>query len=330
MEQFVVNGLSVSLYFVDSLFIHKLLIFQAQPLDSISSLIKSMGFNCVRLPFSTELFESNPLIESTTYISKNPQFLGAKAMDVFNATITSLTNQKLMIILDNHQGAAAWCCADDDGEGLWYTVDYPESTWLSMWSTLALQYKSNPYIIGADLRNELRPANGVHPTWGTGIASTDWAAAATRAGNAILSVNSNWLIFVEGINYSLDFTGAYTKPIVLNVPNRVVYAPHDYSWSQSASSYNSFKSILGSNWGFLITQGQIYTAPVWIGEFGTDTDAAWWSWITQYISEGDLSWSYWSINGDKYVDIEDSYGLLMPDYETVRDVWKLADLKSLQ
>ena len=51
-------------------------------------------------------------------------------------------------------------------------------------------------VIGADLHNEPHaPA-----CWGCGDKALDWRLAAERAGNAILAVNPNWLIFVEGVN----------------------------------------------------------------------------------------------------------------------------------
>jgi len=50
-------------------------------------------------------------------------------------------------------------------------------------------------VIGADLHNEPHgPA-----TWGSGDVATDWRLAAERAGNAILKVNPDWLIIVQGV-----------------------------------------------------------------------------------------------------------------------------------
>ena len=61
---------------------------------------------------------------------------------------------------------------------------------------LAQRYANNPTVIGADLHNEPHsPA-----CWGCGDMATDWRLAAERAGNAILQVNPNWLIVVEGVD----------------------------------------------------------------------------------------------------------------------------------
>lgn len=64
-------------------------------------------------------------------------------------------------------------------------------------------------MIGADLHNEPHGA----ATWGSGNTNTDWRLAAERCGNAILSVNTNWLIIVEGIeNYQNDFDRFAFRP----------------------------------------------------------------------------------------------------------------------
>jgi hypothetical protein len=64
------------------------------------------------------------------------------------------------------------------------------------------------------------------------------------------------LIMVDGLQYSTDFTAVYSHPLVLSDhPNRLVYCPHDYSWSQSTfSSYDELHTYLGDQWGFILTQ----------------------------------------------------------------------------
>ena len=49
-------------------------------------------------------------------------------------------------------------------------------------------------------------------------------------GNAVLSVNPNLLIFVEGLQYASDLRGVYYFPIKFDIPNHLVYEAHDYSW----------------------------------------------------------------------------------------------------
>lgn len=312
MEAFVVNGLD------------------AQKVDTITTNIVSLGFNCVRLPYSTELLIANPVITNTSTLAANLELLGKDAITILDTVITSLTSRGLFVILNNHIGKAQWCCSDTDGEGLWYSDSYSTADFETSWQYLAHKYSSNKYVIGADLRNELRSNGKVSPTWGTGNVATDWALEATIVGNQLLSIAPDWLIIVEGLSYSTNMRDVQRAPIQLNIPNRLVYSPHDYSWSQpSMQSYSQLRTYLDSMWGYLLTENQTYTAPLWIGEFGTDTSDNWWAWFRQYIQERQLSWSYWALDGEKYVGVDETFGLYLKDYETIRHPWKVADLQAL-
>jgi len=68
------------------------------------------------------------------------------------------------------------------------------------------------------------------------------------------------------------------------------------------------------------------TAPVWLGEFGTVTDTLWWNYMLRYLGEREVSWAYWSINGDPK---HPYMALLRQDSATVRDPWKLQGLQEL-
>ena len=87
-------------------------------LDVLSYNISSMGFNCVRLPYSVELYKENPVVENSS-VSANPHLFGLTGMEVFDKTVESLTNAGLMVILDNHVSDAIWCCSRTDGNGMW-------------------------------------------------------------------------------------------------------------------------------------------------------------------------------------------------------------------
>ena len=268
--------------------------------DDIAAAIAELGFNSVRLPFSLEMVESVSPV-ATIPIAANPQLEGRIPLEVMDAVIDALANQGLVVVLDNHSSEAVWYSLTN---GLWYTDDYPEEVWLADWSELALRYRDHPAVVGYDLRNELR--NGA--TWG-GDPETDWKAAANRAATAIHAIDDTKLIVVEGINYSADFSGAWWEPLELGVPGRLVYSPHDYAWFHGKlGSYEQLASELGSTWGFLIVQDQPYTAPVWVGEFGTcNTDLScvnatthggtWFSLFLDYLDAGDIDWAYWPVNG---------------------------------
>ena len=79
------------------------------------------------------------------------------SMEVFDATVKSLTDAGVMVILNNHMSNAGPCCSDTDGNGMWYNYYYPEDIWYDILAGLTRRYKDNKLVVGNDLRNELRP-----------------------------------------------------------------------------------------------------------------------------------------------------------------------------
>ena len=271
--------------------------------DTIAKQIRDAGFNSVRLPWSNELVETNPVVDSAR-LAANPALAGKHALDVLDAVIDALAKQGLVVVLDNHTSNADWCCTEKDGNGLWFTDAYPESAWLADWRTIVSRYAKQPAVVAADLRNELRGMpDGRRPTWGGSDPALDWRAGARRGADAVLGENPSLLVVVEGISYANDLTGVYANPLELSIPNRLVYSAHDYAWDHDGiTAYTDLKTQLGDKWGFILEQGKPYTAPVWVGEFGTNHDAAsvsgfWFQGITRYLTDADIDWSYWALNG---------------------------------
>ncbi len=269
-------------------------------LDDIAATIAALGFNSVRLPFSIEMVEQTAPVPLAP-VAANPDLEGRTPLEVMDAVIDALSHEGLVVILDNHSSEAVWY---DDSHGLWYTDAYPEDAWLAAWRELTWRYLDQPAVVGMDLRNELRSG----ATWG-GDPATDWKAAAGRAADEILAIDDSKLIIVEGIDYGSNLSGVWSDPLTLSVDGRLVYSAHDYSWFHSrVGSYGDLARDLGSWWGFIIVEDQPYTAPVWVGEFGTcSTDATcvaggsrdgdWFSTFVQYLDAGDIDWCYWPVNG---------------------------------
>ncbi|MGI8448089.1 MAG: cellulase family glycosylhydrolase [Streptosporangiaceae bacterium] len=221
-------------------------------IDQIATWLAAAGFNSVRIPWSNYMYEHDPVVSQlpaceNAYhdcLAANPGLRGLDALSILDQVINTLGQHGLGVILDDHNSDAEWCCNTSDGNGLWYNPRYSESSWVADWQGMAARYQNNHNVIGAELRNEPRSANGVTPVWGGG-GQNDWHRAATEAGNAVLAVNPDWLIFVDGLAYSTDLTGVRSSPIVLNVANRVVYAPHAYVFSNYG----------GSSWSGWYTKG---------------------------------------------------------------------------
>jgi endoglucanase len=314
-----------------------------QPINAIINEIVSMGFNGVRLPWSNQMWESNPAV-SAQYVAANPQFAGEPARTVFQQVVQDLANAGLMVVLDNHNSNAEWCCSATDGNTLWYNSAYPQSAWLSDWQSMVSTFAGVPQVIGADLRNEPRGS----AAWGGGNSSLDWHAAAQQGGNSILGMDPHWLIFVEGTNYGLDLSGAGGLPVTLSVANQLVYSVHDYGFDFSGlTNYDSWASAIQSDWGYLVGKD-----PLWVGEFGTCDTAAtcvsstsssdnglWFSFLTRFLRYHDVSWSYWAVNGTESDGLAgqgrtygatETYGVLNPGWSAAASPALLSGLQSIQ
>ncbi len=200
----------------------------AQSYQNILNTIKSLGYNVIRIPFSNQMVESNPV--PTNYnAADNPDLNGLTSLEILDKIIAYAGQIGLRVILDNHRSEAG---DSAEANGLWYTSAYPQSAWINDWITLANRYNGNATVVAFDLRNE--PHNSA--SWGDGNTSTDWRLAAETAGDAVQAVNPNLLICVEGIQtYNGDsdwwggnLEGAGSFPVVLGVANQVVYSAHDY------------------------------------------------------------------------------------------------------
>lgn len=293
------------------------------PLRRIVKRIRSIGVNSVRLPWANETIEHNPVVADYA-VKANPGFRGKRALDVMDAVITALAQAHIMVILDNHMSRADWCCSESDSNGLWYNAEYPEAKWLEDWQFLVHRYQHEAWMVGADLRNELRSG----AQWGGSDPRVDWHGAAERCGNVILEANPNLLVMVEGPEYSTDFTAFGKLSVILKVANRVVYSPHAYAQAEHVfRSYDELRQVYDERAGYLLHAEP--AAPLWVGEFGAcqtldcGQDSEWFRWFVRYLAEKDLSWSYWPLNGTqssgagrKYDTVE-TYGLLTPNYQHI-------------
>lgn len=65
------------------------------------------------------------------------------AMEIFDYTIEMLTSNGLMVILNNHTSKSQWCCSNEDGDGLWWSREYPEYMFFECAEHFAHRYKDN-------------------------------------------------------------------------------------------------------------------------------------------------------------------------------------------
>jgi aryl-phospho-beta-D-glucosidase BglC (GH1 family) len=308
--------------------------------SDIAKTIRRLGFNSVRLPYADEMVVSNPPI-LPHLLAANADLVGLRALEIFEAVVNALTDAGLAVIINDHITHATWCCGADPCDALWHNehlgpicrVRQTEDQWIENWETIMRPHINNSLVIGADLRNEVRSL------WGT-LSWETWAIAAERAGNRLLEMNPNWLMVVGGTGSGNFLSGARRRPVVLSIPNRVVYSAHVYSWSGWGSAegryskrpYPSFARAMRDNWGYLLDED---IAPVWVGEFGaphfpSNGDAHYWTNLMRYIAVTDAGFGYWALNPRKpKLNEKESYSLVEDDWETPVLDYRMRDMRRL-
>eukprot|EP00933_Yihiella_yeosuensis_P004573 TRINITY_DN10893_c3_g1_i1.p1 TRINITY_DN10893_c3_g1~~TRINITY_DN10893_c3_g1_i1.p1 ORF type:complete len:664 (+),score=54.61 TRINITY_DN10893_c3_g1_i1:62-2053(+) len=238
---------------------------QKRPIDEIVNRIVELGFNCVRVPYSLEAHVRNPVVEEkflaanqasqgggTAVVDVLHQQIpkGSRFLQVFDAGIKALTDAGLMVIIDQHVSRAGYCCHWSQDEGFWYVPGYPEEIWIDSLVNMTRRYRSNPLVVAIDLRNEVHDLHGAdsrHMTWGDGNPKTDWALAATKAGNRVLQENKDLLIVVMALCFGMELRPLRAHPVTLQYPNRVVYQTHNYIeyqfWNLIQRDFITFNSL---------------------------------------------------------------------------------------
>jgi endoglucanase len=313
-----------------------------------------LGFNTIRVPYTGVSLQSGTQATSVNTDS-NPDLVGLSPLQILDKVVNFAGSLGMRVFLDRHRPTTARQTALWNGDGV------SEASEIADWQMLAQHFAGNSTVVGADLFNEPHAdgtdPQGVGADWGTGDAR-DWRLAAERMGNAILSVNPNWLIIVEGVSCNLPSGGtpngfdnipddpmacdwwggnlslAGQFPVRLNVANRLVYSAHDYALSvfpgpgQCDTSNGqgqpwfrdpAFPSNLPAVWDhFWGYLAKQNIAPVLVGEFGSLMQCA-----------KDQQWmnalvSYIMANGLSFTywswnpDSADTGGIVGDDWNTVQ------------
>ena len=190
--QFIITGINWYGFETTSYVAHGL---YAQDYTTIVNEIKQYGYNTIRIPFSNQMWESDP-IPGSSRVSACPECQGKHSRDILALIINYAGSIGLHVILDNHRSEAG---NSNEANGLWYIVsrstNYPESSWTKDWvhiedwvygvqqtqgatDTVTVNLNASdgyPVVLGFDLRNEphtvcsRRGCNYLGgSTWGTG------------------------------------------------------------------------------------------------------------------------------------------------------------------
>ena len=189
--------------------------------------IKLYGYGTIRLPYSNQMWEANP-VPAAIDLAGCSVCSGKRARDLMAMIVNYAGSIGLHVILDNHRSNAGNSAQES---GLWYTAEYSEQSWIRDWVgvqewTHGIQQTLGapdtiivntfaadglPTVLGFDLRNEPHTATGGYltsSTWGSGdgispainpnpnpfapacVATSschDWRLAAERAADTLLA-----------------------------------------------------------------------------------------------------------------------------------------------
>ncbi|MDE5946941.1 MAG: glycoside hydrolase family 5 protein [Oscillospiraceae bacterium] len=345
----------------------------AGDIDDMLQEVADRGINVIRFPISTELILSwmngtpyqisaggmqasyNPpvdmddgnggIIKAGTYGRINKDFVEADGKTLitsdrgFDIILDKCKKYGIKAFIDIHSPHA-----DNSGHNynLWYGKETANGTmvttdvWIDTLVWIADKYKNNDTLIGYDLKNEPhgKGTEGEKAAkWDGSTDENNWAYAATKCANAILEVNPNALIFIEGVEQSMsgamagdywgmpdrrdnspyigawwggNFRGAREYPITPESgTSQIVYSPHDYGPSVYAQTWFAkdftTKTLLDDywydTWAYINAED---IAPELIGEWGGHMDGAenqkWMTLLRDYMIEHHINHTFWCLN----------------------------------
>ena len=206
--------------------------------DDISR-ISNECFNVVRIPFNHYLLED----DFTPYNYK------PEGWAILDSALAWCERNNVYAILDLHSapgGQSNLFTADPDlFINLWNgTVNQTRTA--ELWKQIANRYKDRGIIAGYDLLNEPVPNN-----------DSEMLTMYQRIVDSIRTVDNNHMLFIEGSDFSTDFS-IFSTPIDPNM----VYEFHLYSW---------FISDIAAEVQIFTDLSQNQNVPIWCGEWGENT-----------------------------------------------------------
>lgn len=293
------------------------------PYDEQMDHMQELGFNAVRVPFCPATLQG---VEPDAQTWNNPELTDMNSLEVLDFMLQELNERGLYFVLDHHRPDC------ESISELWYLDDYSEDDWIGDLVFVAERYAALDYFLGVDLKNEPHDS----ATWGTGNELTDWNSAAERAADAVLAVNSDILIFVEGIQENDECSsdeyghwwGGNLEPIActpLNITaDKLVLSPHVYGPDVYGQSYfddsdfpDNMPTIWDQHFGFVWNEGYTVVPGEFGGQYG-EADARDDDWqiafVDYLIAHETCNFFYWSWNPNS----GDTGGILDDDWATVK------------
>ena len=351
------------------------------------------GINVIRFPISSELLvswmEGSPNPVSSVQASYNPpqDVVGEdgtitpagkygdinrdfvledgktlkNSMEIFDIIMQKCKKYGIKAFIDIHSPDA-----NNSGHNyeIWYGLaGVTTDVWIDSLVWLADKYKNDDTLLGYDLKNEPHGKRGYTgdscpdniAKWDGSTDENNWAYAATKCANAILDVNPNALIFIEGVEQypKTEMGYTYDTPDIWDAPadkspwygawwggnlrgvrdypvipdsgtSQIVYSPHDYGPSVYAQTWFdkdfSTQTLLDDywydTWAYIVEED---IAPLLIGEWGGHMDGGknqkWMELLRDYMIDNHISHTFWCLNPNS----GDTGGLIGVDFKTWDD-----------
>jgi endoglucanase len=305
----------------------------ANGLHTLVKAVADRGFNCFRVPISAKVLNDwragMPKTKWDNDPAYNADLQGKNNLEVFDAFVGDLKKNNLKMYLDIHS-----VVDDSYMQNLWFDGAHPPEYLISGVEWFARRYRGDDTIVGIDVKNEPhgRCDKADSATWDESSSQTNWKHFVEQAAARIHAVNPGLLILGEGIEcykntwgwWGGNLVAVKEHPIKLTVPNKLVYAPHEYGptvstqkWFHAGFNYDSLYKEHWEDMWMYIYEGDI--APICIGEWGghtTGDDLTWMKATVQLIARYGLSQTFWCLNPNS----GDTGGLLNYDWKTWDEV----------
>ncbi len=318
-------------------------------IDDVLQQVADRGINIIRFPIATELLVSwmngkpNPVSSvsgnADPAFTINPDFVESDgktlkdSMQIFDIIMQKCKKYGIKAFIDIHSPHT-----DNSGHNynLWYgKAGVTTKVWIDTLVWLADKYKNDDTLLAFDLKNEPHgkgQEGAAAAKWDGSTDENNWAYAATQCADAILDVNPNALILIEGVEQSLsgaqegdywgipdrrdnspyigawwggNFRGAREYPIKpKHGTSQIVYSPHDYGPSVYAQTWfdKDFteQTLLDDywyeTWAYINAEN---IAPELIGEWGGHMEGDNLKWMTllrDYMIKHHINHTFWCLN----------------------------------
>ncbi|KAJ3044390.1 hypothetical protein HDV00_002282 [Rhizophlyctis rosea] len=256
---------------------------------------KSVGFNCLRIPFNYRHFEDD----------MNPGVYNEEGFKWLDRAIDMCAEQGVYTILDLHTAPGGqnqgWHSDSGNNRALFWQHKEFQDRMIKLWEVLAARYKDNGWVAGYNPLNE--PADEEH---------TRLLKWYERLEKAMHAIDPHHIIFLDGNTFAADLSRFETP-----LPG-CVYACHDYSSfgfpaGQRYKGTDEQKQELVRQFTRKSEYMTKHGLPIWNGEFGP-----------VYANESDgPEWQ--EINQERFNLLRDQLAL----YEKARASWSIWLLKDI-